>query len=319
MVLTVRLINNRWGVGAIRSWLSGDRSKGAGGNEDGANMLGRKKTGGGDEQVTYEVVTSLQTDVGCLREANEDCAGYFKPNDPALLETKGILTIVADGMGGHSSGEVASQMAVETISRIYYQDKRESAAALKHAVEEANRLIHAASLQDERLSGMGTTCTALALRNGAAFAAHVGDSRLYMMRGGEIYRMTEDHSAVMEMVKQGVISPEEARHHGDKNVIVRALGTRPQVEVSTWEKPLPVREEDQFILCSDGLCDLVEDAEIKQAVVSSADPYSACENLIALARERGGHDNITVGVMSIKPASQRAGSLRVTREVEVAT
>jgi PPM family protein phosphatase len=289
-------------------------------------ILGRKKRSKKEVAVAptqesvfpaYDIVVSVQTDPGCVRESNEDSGRFIRPNDPAVLESKGVLTIVADGMGGHASGEVASQMAVELISRIYYQDDRCAAEALEHAVEEANRLIYEASLTDERLYGMGTTCTALVLFNGSALAAHVGDSRLYMIRGGELYRMTEDHSAVVEMVKQGVLNLEEAHNHTDKNVILRALGTAPEVEISIWEKPFTVRDGDHFILCSDGLYDLVEDATIAQVVVSALDPHAACEHLIALAKERGGHDNITVGVISIKPAGYAANQIpRATREYD---
>ncbi len=275
----------------------------------------------GAEPLSYEIVASVRTDPGCVRQINEDCGRHVKPNDPALLESKGLLTIVADGMGGHSAGEVASQMAVEIISRIYYQEsKNSSVAALKHAFEEANRQIFAAALKDNDLKGMGTTGTALVLQNGAVFLAHVGDSRLYMVREGKIKLLTDDHSAVMEMVRFGVITMEQARQRSDKNVILRALGTAPKVEVETWEQPFPVEEGDQYLLCSDGLCDLVEDEEIKRAVIEGADPYSACEFLIALARERGGPDNITVGIVSVRaftyPPSERA---RVTGELEAVT
>lgn len=290
-----------------------------------------KQTGSGAAtagQTDYEIVASVQTDKGCVREANEDSGRYTKPNDATLLVNKGTLLIVADGMGGHASGEVASGMAVELVSRLYYQGQGDSPeAVLKEAVEEANRLIYAASTTDENLNGMGTTCTALALRQGVAFSAHVGDSRIYLRRGGQIYLMTEDHSAVMEMVKHGVITLEEARHHADKNVILRALGTSPEVEATAWEKPLPIHIGDQFLLCSDGLYDLVEDEEIGQALAHATDPHEACEQLIALAKQRGGHDNITVGIVHIQPvggdsssSNSGAGSqnLRVTREIEAA-
>ena len=273
------------------------------------------------EQTDYEIVASIQTDKGCVREANEDSGRYTKPNDQMLLANKGTLLIVADGMGGHASGEVASGMAVELVSRLYYQRQGDSQSVLKESVEEANRLIYAASLKDEKLNGMGTTCTALVLQQGVAFSAHVGDSRIYMRRGGQVYLMTEDHSAVMEMVKHGIITMEEARHHADKNVILRALGTSPEVEAAVWEKPLPIQIGDQFLLCSDGLYDLVEDEEIGQALANATGPHEACEQLIALAKQRGGHDNITVGIISIEPTGgDRADSqnLRITREVEAA-
>ncbi len=270
----------------------------------------------------YEIVASVQTDVGCVREANEDSGRYVKPNDPALFSSKGALLIVADGMGGHASGEVASGMAVELVSRLYYRGQGEAQAALKEAVEEANRLIYAASLKEEHLNGMGTTCTALVIREGVALSAHIGDSRIYLRRGGQVYLMTEDHSAVMEMVKHGIISPAEARHHADKNVILRALGTSPEVEAAVWDKPLPVQIGDQFLVCSDGLYDLVEDKEMGQALGQATDPHAACEQLVALAKERGGHDNITVGIITLQPAGgenkSKSQNPRVTREIKAA-
>src|SRR5262249_10910821 len=180
---------------------------------------------------------------------------------------KGRLVVVADGMGGHSAGEVASRMAVDVISRVYYDWPGDPVSALKTSFIEANREIHQSSKEIQARSGMGTTCTALVLRNGSAITAHVGDSRLYLIRDGQIYLMTEDHSAVMEMVKRGLLTREEARHHPDKNVILRALGSHAEVEISIWEEPFPIREGDRFLLCSDGLYDLVEDKEIMDAVL----------------------------------------------------
>jgi serine/threonine protein phosphatase PrpC len=267
------------------------------------------------ELLEYEVEVSLQSDVGCYREINEDRGRYIQPSDPDKLAKKGMLFIVADGMGGHSAGEVASQMAVDVISRAYYESAADAPAALKAAFEEANRQIHRASASG--LGSMGTTATALVLRNGSALAAHVGDSRLYLVRAGEIYLMTEDHSAVMEMVKRGLLTLEEARHHADKNIILRALGSHPKVDVSMWEEPFPIRIGDSFLLCSDGLYDLVEDEEIKQVIVQF-DPHNACKKLIELAKQRGGYDNITVGIISIKPASEsEKGGARETREMEI--
>lgn len=271
--------------------------------------------------ASFEITASMHTDVGCVREVNEDNGRHFKPNDPEVLADKGLLTLVADGMGGHASGEVASAMAVELVGRIYYQNGgAHPAQALPQAVAEASRLIYEAAQRDERWRGMGTTCTALVLHQGSAYAAHVGDSRLYMIRGGDIYLMTEDHSAVMEMVRLGVISREEARHHADKNVILRALGTAPEVQVAGWEAPLPVQDGDQFLLCSDGLYDLVEDAEIGRIVAGATDAHEACEQLIALAKERGGHDNITVGIVEARlpTGDTNTGGRRTTRDLEAA-
>jgi len=251
----------------------------------------------------FDVVVSMSSDVGCVRELNEDSGTYIQPDDPELLRSKGLLIVVADGMGGHSAGEVASRLAVDVVTRAYYEDGSDARSALEKAFHEANREIHKAAENDASKNGMGTTCTALVLQNGTAISAHVGDSRLYLVREGSIYLMTEDHSAVMEMVKAGLITLEQARHHPEKNVILRAMGSHPEVEVTTWQEPFPVKAGDRFLLCSDGLYDLVEDEEIKRIVMLSA-PQTACESLIALAKERGGHDNITVGVVSLKPEGE---------------
>ena len=265
-----------------------------------------------------EIVACLLSDVGCAREINEDSGKYIQPGDSELLRAKGSLVLVCDGMGGHSAGEVASGMAVEVITRVYYDDPDDVHEALAKAFEKANRDIYEASTRDESRKGMGTTGTALVLKNGRAFSAHVGDSRIYLIRNSQIYVMTQDHSEVMEMVKRGLITLEEARHHPDKNVILRALGSHPEVDVSTWDAPFPIREEDLFLLCSDGLYDLVEDDEIRRLAIS-ADPRPACESLIALAKERGGHDNITVAIVRVRGESQAVSKpLPMTREMEAA-
>ncbi len=264
----------------------------------------------------FDLVVGMLSDVGCVRELNEDSCTYVQPDDPAQLESKGLLIVVADGMGGHSAGEVASRLAVDVIARAYYQETGDPRSALENAFHEANLAIYEAAEADSSKNGMGTTCTALVLQNGTAIAAHVGDSRLYLVREGSIYLMTEDHSAVMEMVKAGLITLEQARHHPEKNVILRAMGSHAEVEVTTWQEPLPVRAGDRFLLCSDGLYDLVEDEEIKRIVLLSAPPI-ACQSLIALAKERGGHDNITVGIVNLKPEGEGdPGSVPETRQAE---
>ncbi|HEY6229915.1 MAG TPA: Stp1/IreP family PP2C-type Ser/Thr phosphatase [Pyrinomonadaceae bacterium] len=268
--------------------------------------------------AAWEVCATIRTDPGCVREVNEDASRFISPNDAELLAKKGALLIVADGMGGHSAGEVASSLAVETISRAYFEHGGSPLENLRAAFTEANSRIYEAASADEKLEGMGTTCTALVLQNDTALAAHVGDSRLYLIRNADIYLMTEDHSAVNEMVKLGIISQQQARHHEDKNVILRALGTSPQVEITTWEKPLAVSLQDKFLLCSDGLTDLVEDEEIKSLVLLAADNFAACESLIDLAKKRGGYDNITVAILTVVSAGYGATKdLRETREAEV--
>ena len=265
-----------------------------------------------------KIIASVQTDTGCVREANEDSGRHVLPNDPETRTRKGTLTIVADGMGGHASGEVASQMAVELISEYYYGDAENPAPdALGKAVARASAEIYEYSTTDENLFGMGTTVIALVLQNGQAFSAHVGDSRLYRLHGNEMEMLTMDHSQVMEMVKHGIISMEEARHHDDKNVILRAVGTQPEVEVEVSE-PFAAGAGDEFLLCSDGLCDMLEDEEIRQIWAANRDVHTACETLIEEAKRRGGHDNITVGIVRVAAENEMefSGDVRVTRELE---
>lgn len=270
--------------------------------------------------LTKHVVASVRTDAGCVREANEDSGLHILPNDPDVRASKGTLTIVADGMGGHASGEVASRMAVELIGEFYYGDAQNAPPdALRGAIERANAEIFRASTSEEQYFGMGTTVIALVVRDDAAFAAHVGDSRLYRLRERQIEMLTIDHSQVMEMVKFGIISMEEARHHDDKNVILRAIGTQPAVEVEVSDM-FRIEPNDEFLLCSDGLCDMLEDEEIRQLWTGAGDVHAACEQLIAAAKQRGGHDNITVGIVRVAAQNEMetGGSVRVTREIGIA-
>jgi PPM family protein phosphatase len=262
----------------------------------------------------YQLDVCLRTDLGCHREINEDSGRIVRSAGPY---SNRILIAVADGMGGHQAGEIASQRAIDIVSRAYSNGALEDPQeGLKRAVEQANREIYEQSQSSDHLKGMGTTCTVLALHDDTAYSAHVGDSRLYLIRGGGIYLMTEDHSAVMEMVKQGTLTLEEARHHGDKNVILRALGSRPQVEVSTWPEPLPVKVDDCFVLCSDGLYDRIEDNEIRD-IATSRSAAEACDTLITMARERGGYDNITVAIVSLAAPVQESANTPATRELKV--
>ena len=260
--------------------------------------------------IEYTVEASLLSDIGCTRQVNQDSGRIF------LGSPKGVLILVADGMGGHKGGEVASQLCIEALARSFFQGSADPHTDLHRAFLEANAAIFEEARQHPDLQGMGTTCTALVIQNGMAYAAHVGDSRLYMVRGGDIYLMTEDHSAVMELVRQGTLTLAEARHHADKNVITRALGSRPEVEPSHWSEPLPVRMGDKFILCSDGLYDRMEDSEIRSVVLSKS-AAEACVTLIELAKQRGGYDNITVAVAGLEAVSEEKKAPPETRELEV--
>jgi PPM family protein phosphatase len=257
----------------------------------------------------------MLSDVGCVRQNNEDAGRIFR--DFNGNGSNRILVVVADGMGGHNAGEVASATAVTVIEAAYQGMHTQPAERLKRALENANAAIYEESSRAAETKGMGTTCTALLLQEGYAYSAHVGDSRIYLVRDNAIYVMTEDHSAVMQMVKMGDLSFQQARHHPDKNILIRCLGTQPVVEVSTWPQPLPVQVGDHFLLCSDGLYDQLEDDEIC-AILLPRSPAEACEELVRKAKERGGPDNITVAVVGLQPVAARPGSSApVTRQAEV--
>jgi PPM family protein phosphatase len=263
----------------------------------------------------YEPQASLVSDTGCVRAQNEDSARIVRAGSGAHGD-RGLLVIVADGMGGHEAGEVASQTAVEVIEQAYREAKGAPGEALATAFQRAHEQILRLSSRNAAMVGMGTTCTALAIVGGRAWVAHVGDSRLYLVRGGAIYQVSEDQTQCMEMVRQGLMSIEEAEHHEDRNVLAHAMGTRPELAVVTWPEPMPVRPGDRFVLCSDGLHDLVSSAEILQ-VVRDAEPAESCEKLLRMARQRGGYDNITVAVAAIPDGAPAPAAPKATREYEV--
>lgn len=261
---------------------------------------------------------SLRSDLGCVRTNNEDAARILRSSDS---EDASMLLVVADGMGGYNSGEVASAIAVQTLEARFDDILSNPGRELARAVELSNTHIHREARDHADRAGMGTTCTALLLHRGQAWSAHVGDSRIYLFRQGAMYQMTEDHSQVMEMVKAGLLDLSEARNHTDRNVITRALGRQPAVDVAGWPRPLPVVPGDTYLLCSDGLYDGIEDDELL-AIVPSRSTSAAADELIQLARERGGSDNITVAIVRVMAGPEQdpqteSTSTKATRQVEV--
>jgi len=239
------------------------------------------------------------SDTGRVRQNNEDACGGFVPGDEAERQRVGALFVVADGMGGHRGGEIASRLAVQTIRNTYFAladgDRR---AALLEAFARANAAILAQSVADAALFGMGTTCTALAVHAGRAYLAHIGDTRAYLFRDGEITQLTHDHSLVGEMVRSGMITDEDARTHPRRNVITRSLGIQENVAADAPETPLQVRQGDTFLLCSDGLTTFVSDADIA-FTLEAGSPAEVCRQLVDAANARGGRDNITVVVAAV--------------------
>lgn len=237
--------------------------------------------------------------VGQVRQNNEDSFGHFEPENAKELEAKGRLFVVADGMGGHRGGEIASELAVRSVQKFYYSsDETDRASVLKQALDHANGEIYEKSMTDSALTGMGTTCTAVLIHGGSAHFAHVGDSRAYVLRGGILDQVTRDHSLVGEMVRSGMITDEDARHHPKRNVITRSLGIQEEIVTDTPRSPFELDKGDVLLLCSDGLTSLVDDGEIS-GVLASGETGPACQSLVDLANDRGGKDNITVIVIKV--------------------
>ena len=223
-----------------------------------------------------------RTDVGRQRNANED--DLFAAADAGLFA-------VADGMGGARAGEVAAKAAVEQLAAIE-QKQEVGERELATVVEEANRRIHELSQSDESLAGMGTTMTALSVGDGEVAIGHVGDSRAYRLRDGELERLTHDHSLVGEMVRAGRLTPEEAEVHPQRSIITRALGPEPQVEVERMT--YPARSGDVYLICSDGLTTMVPEDDVAAILRGRSSLQQAAEDLVRVANEAGGKDNVTV-------------------------
>ena len=251
-------------------------------------------------KVRTGIEVSVQSDIGCQRQNNEDSFGYWEPEDDQQFLRKGRLAVVADGMGGYEGGQEASRLAVETLVEVYRDfGGDDPQAALVEALQTAHEQIREYSFAHPELRGMGTTCTAAAIVQDALYYVHVGDTRLYLIRDGQITRVTRDHSYVGRLVESGMISPEEAENHPQRNILTAALGTNPDLIMDSPGQPKPLRPEDVLLICSDGLWGQVRDSEILDAVENKSAEQTG-RKLIELARERGGPDNITVEVLRLR-------------------
>lgn len=234
------------------------------------------------------------TDVGRVRPINED--SYYVP------EPGERFCAVADGMGGHNAGEVASAIAIRVLAEEMRAKSAPTEEALKTAVERANREIFAAANQEKTYAGMGTTITALSMEGTVAHIAQVGDSRAYLIRNRAILRVTTDHTLVEEMVLSGLITPSEAKVHPKRNYITRALGTAEQVEVDLLR--LDVQPEDIFLLCTDGLSNPLTEKEMLDTLLSGMLWEDKLNTLIERALHKGGTDNITALIVTCKEDRQ---------------
>lgn len=259
--------------------------------------------------IVVQTLLGARTDLGCVRENNEDKFEFFQPDDENVLATKGSFYGVADGMGGHAAGQIAAEIALKTTIRTYYADPSPMVEdSLRAAVQQANGIIYDLSRAIAERNGMGTTLTALVVRGEEAFIAQVGDSRCYRVRDDRIEQLTEDHSWVNEQVKRGALSQEEADMSPFKNVITRSIGNTPNVDVDIFAHEIEVG--DQFLLCSDGLSNEVTADEMLDAMKNSS-PSQAAWDLVNLALERGGSDNCTVLIVKITDISRKSRKKRL--------
>jgi serine/threonine protein phosphatase PrpC len=237
------------------------------------------------------------SDVGCERTENEDNFCYAEPEQDGELKKRGRLVVVADGMGGHEGGQVASGLAVDAVRDFFLNGAiADPADVLVTAYQAAHNAIQDFARDHPELSGMGTTCTSAVLRDDQLTYGHVGDSRLYLLRSNAITRLTRDHSYVQQMVDKGLITAEQAKTHPSKNILTSALGSDSPVEADFAEAPITLQKGDTLLLCTDGLHGLVSEEEML-ALSSRNPPREACQELVEMAKARGGFDNITVQIL----------------------
>ncbi len=248
-------------------------------------------------KVRTQVTVAAKTDLGRVRENNEDKFEFYIPEDESLLARRGQVFVVCDGMGGHAAGQIASELACKTFIDVYLSHPSEDPGlAMATAVMAANRFVLDVARSVPGRNGMGTTLSALILLQGLAYAVQVGDSRIYRMRAGELVPLTVDHTWVNEAIMAGMIRPEEAETHPYKHVLTRAIGADDQVrpDINAWE----VDAGDRYMLCSDGLLNHVHDDVIGEHLRTFS-PAEAAWKLVGAALQGGGSDNTTVMVVRV--------------------
>jgi serine/threonine protein phosphatase PrpC len=264
-----------------------------------------------------QIIGAMRTDTGKVRTLNEDSVAWITPHNEDMALRRGSLALVADGMGGHAAGEVASGLAADTIRRLYYDLDGPIPKALAGAFAAAHHAIMDYAKDHPECKGMGTTCTVLAFHGDAAWLAHIGDSRAYLLRNRALTQLSEDQTLVAKLVSEGTMTQEEADHSPMHNVILQALGATPEIRPMIGTKGLPLQAGDVLILCSDGVCNMVPDAKIA-AVASRLPPQEACDALIEAALEAGGLDNASLGVFSVTVADEHRDAREpTTRRIKI--
>jgi protein phosphatase len=271
----------------------------------------------GQVSSSLQVIGAMRTDPGLVRALNEDAVAWVTPPEHDVGHGRGCLAIVADGMGGHAAGEVASALATDVIRRLYYDLDGPVPKVLDEAFTAANNAILEYAAEHPETKGMGTTCTLLAFRDDKAWLAHIGDSRAYLLRGRTLTQLSQDQTLVAKLVKDGTLTQEEADHSPMHNVILQALGTSTNFKPIIGAKGMPLQLGDVFILCSDGVSNLVPEAKMAEAA-SRLPPQEACQALIEAALAAGGHDNASLGVFSVvAPSAPETASSSTTRRIKI--
>ena len=257
-----------------------------------------------DKQYDFNIVANatvsdnieivIVTDPGNVRTNNEDLAMAFIPEAHAGFSERGFLLVLADGMGGHNSGEIASEMAIKTFGENYYRRKGNVRKAIGYAIKLANEKVYEASLTGESLKGMGTTLTAIAIQEKNIYLAHVGDSRAFIFKNGYIEQLSNDHTLVQHLLDTGEISQDEAKDHPQRNVLVNALGTKPFIEADIKSLNIDFEDGDIIFLCSDGLYEYISPEEFCKHLQGETDLKQIAEKLVNIAKQGGGQDNITL-------------------------
>ncbi len=239
------------------------------------------------------------TDVGLQRDNNEDSYLYWEPEPEDEFRRKGRLAIIADGMGGYEGGQEASRLAVETVRHVYdHNFNGDPQSTLIISLQAAHDAIQRYAFDHPEFSGMGTTCTALAIVDHQLFFAHVGDSRLYLIRGEAIQRLTRDHSYVGRLVETGIVRSEDAESHPQRHILTAALGSGHELIPDAPAHPISLQHGDLLILCTDGLWSVVGERQLAQ-IANANPPAEACRKLVRAALDRGAPDNVTVIILRV--------------------
>jgi serine/threonine protein phosphatase PrpC len=250
-------------------------------------------------RVVPRVKFVARSEIGHARENNEDKFDFYEPDEEPLLAARGSVYLVCDGMGGHNAGQIASELAAKQFLHAYYHLGGTAQEAARHAILQAHHYIAEMASKIPSRYGMGTTLTALILKQDEGILAHVGDSRCYRLREGVFEQLSRDHTLVARLVEQGILTPEQAKYHPQRNVIRQAVGVAdPSEPLEPDIETFALQAGDLYLLCSDGLTDMVDDAEI-EAILRDEPPTRAAWRLVDRALANGGRDNITVVLLHI--------------------